>query len=223
MFDLTSQTLLTNLAEAVRWCAAQPTNARLTNTAELQLRQTLLAQSGGLMRRAYASRDRFWNKLFNRDYTKTLEWKASSELLRQAEQHLPVSLADELRSAALKPDAALAGARTDEDRANVVRSVIAKRSELLKAGVEAVARDSNGDLYGGRLLLYVPEENLADGAAESMSNRFFDVENCPPWDTWVTYSDSTLLSWVPPELVPLAQRGIDVNPEQCIRWMHQPP
>jgi len=28
-----------------------------------------------------------------------------------------------------------------------------------------------------------------------------------------------LIAWVPPELVSLADEGIAVNPEQCIRWL----
>jgi hypothetical protein len=84
-------------------------------------------------------------------------------------------------------------------------------------------------LRGGRLLLYFPDAELADGAAEVESQGFFDVNNSPPWDTWVGIftdeapeSDSYatyLLSWVPPELIPLAQRGIAVNPEECIAWL----
>jgi len=66
---------------------------------------------------------------------------------------------------------------------------------------------------GGQLLLYNPNENLACGAAEHSSNEFFDVNNVPPWDIWVDFSEDTLTSWVPPALVDVAQTGIDVNPE----------
>jgi len=41
------------------------------------------------------------------------------------------------------------------------------------------------------------EENLADGAAKHPSKGFFDVDNTPPWDTWVAFSHGILLSWVP--------------------------
>jgi hypothetical protein len=82
---------------------------------------------------------------------------------------------------------------------------------------------------GGRLLVYFPDADLSDGAAEVESEGFFDVWNCPPWDTWVgIFRDERgagdayatyLVAWVPPGLVELAQRGIEVNPEECIRWL----
>jgi hypothetical protein len=81
----------------------------------------------------------------------------------------------------------------------------------------------------GRLLVYYPDAELADGAAEVESEGFFDVCNCPPWDTWVgIFQDHRpagdafaiyLVAWVPEVLVDLAARGIEVNPEECIRWL----
>jgi hypothetical protein len=64
------------------------------------------------------------------------------------------------------------------------------------------------------------------------SQDFFDVDNVPPWDTWLGYIYGTwehttrrarlthlyLLSWVPPAFIALADDGIWANPEQCIRW-----
>jgi hypothetical protein len=92
------------------------------------------------------------------------------------------------------------------------------------------------DSCGGRLLAYFPDDNLADGVAEAESKGFFDVENIPPYDTWVwmvrnirafEYKDGTpgemeanyLVAWVPPDFIPLAGGGIDVNPEGCIVWL----
>ena len=75
------------------------------------------------------------------------------------------------------------------------------------------------DLAGGRLLYYEPGRNLSDGAACLASGGLFDVENIPPWDTWLCFTDDgRLVSWVPPELVDRAAAGIDVNPEMCIEW-----
>jgi hypothetical protein len=70
----------------------------------------------------------------------------------------------------------------------------------------------------GRLLLYWPDENLACGGAEVSSHGFFDVNNVPPWDLWVAFSERTLVSWVPAQVIEIAQLGIDANPEACIRW-----
>jgi hypothetical protein len=72
--------------------------------------------------------------------------------------------------------------------------------------------------FPGRPLLYVPSENVSDGASTYASNGFFDLYDCPPWDTWLQYSRGTLVSWVPEVLIPLAQIGIDANPVECIKW-----
>lgn len=80
----------------------------------------------------------------------------------------------------------------------------------------------------GRLLVYFPDEDLTDGAAEVASQGFFDVYNAPPWGTWVGYFEDGgagprrpcyLLAWVPDALAAVASAGIDVNPEQCIAWL----
>lgn len=82
-----------------------------------------------------------------------------------------------------------------------------------------------GDLRGGRLLVYFPDQELADGAAEVESRGFLDVNNAPPWDTWVAFiqhvgsGQSHLISWVPREFLALADAGIRVNPEECILWL----
>ena len=118
-----------------------------------------------------------------------------------------------LRSSELKLSFGLEG--TDAAWETAVTEVVAQRSQWTSK------MSSGGDALnaaGGRLLLYDPKDNLACGAAEFSSNRFFAVNNVPPWDIWVDFSEGTLVSWVPPAFVDLAQMGIDVNPEQCIRW-----
>jgi len=220
MFDLNDEELKKSLAETIAWCATQPIAARLTDTPELRRFHSLKKQAGDLMHRAYATRQTFWNRLVRRDYSKTTEWKMGEELLHQAWQIRLPRLASELRSADLNPGSPLGEARSDIERQGLVRSVVAKRSELLRSRLSTTLPYSDAGSAEGRLLVYVPEENLADGAAEVESNWFFDTENAPPWDSWVAYSNRTLLSWVPARLVPLVQRGIDVNPEECIRWLN---
>ena len=62
------------------------------------------------------------------------------------------------------------------------------------------------DLKGGRLLVYFPDADLADGAAEASIGGFFDVNNTPLWDTWVAmFRDAEgdesfadyVVAWVP--------------------------
>ena len=87
------------------------------------------------------------------------------------------------------------------------------------------------DLRGGRLMVYFPDGDLCDGAAEQETEGFYDVFNVPPWETWVGYfeespgrrrsHDSYLLAYVPMALVRLADEGMFVNPEECILWLSQ--
>ena len=87
---------------------------------------------------------------------------------------------------------------------------------------------------GGRLLAYFPDADLACGTAEAASEGYFDVNNVPPWDTWVLLTEPSdrvvdasystcLIAWVPPTHVLRAQRGIEVNPEECICWLDDVP
>jgi len=83
----------------------------------------------------------------------------------------------------------------------------------------------------GRFMLYFPDENLADGYAEVVSGGFFDVDNLPAYDTWVSFlSDADyprqsarryLLCYVPAPLIECAYAGIEGNPEECIVWLDQ--
>ena len=93
-------------------------------------------------------------------------------------------------------------------------------------------KEGQPQLAEGRLLVYLPDMNLSDGAAEIESEGFFDVFNVPPFDTWVTFfEDKTLelayqqqlLCYVPASAVHLAEAGIQVNPEECILWLDQTP
>jgi hypothetical protein len=94
------------------------------------------------------------------------------------------------------------------------------------------------DLCGGRLLAYFPSDTLADGAAETESKGFFDVNDIPPYDTWVWIVRNVrrwqaaghttaereanyLVAWVPPDFIALADAGIGVNPGDCIMWLDE--
>jgi hypothetical protein len=93
-------------------------------------------------------------------------------------------------------------------------------------GLQPVPRD----LQGGRLLVYFPDAELSDGAAEAESGGFFDVFNAPPWSTWVAFAEDEgvdldnfkrryLVSYVPPVFLDACAAGIEVNPEECIVWL----
>lgn len=210
MFDVTSTDFKRSLSETIAWCASQPLTTAVAESAAIRHRRVLFEESGRLMHQAYELVNRSW---FRRNVSNTKEWRRGMTLLREANPNSLPQLKSQLRSPTLKPTFGLDEFGIDAPWAEAVMEVVTKRSQF----VGQTSRQE-GDGSGGRLLLYVPSENLADGAAEYSSNGFFDVNNVPPWDIWVHFSGITLVSWVPPELVEPAQKGIDVNPEACIRW-----
>jgi hypothetical protein len=191
------------LEETVLWCSRQQLSPRAEETTELLRRRRLVDEAGKLLRQhAYETRG----------------WQRAMEMLKEAQPDSLAPLEDQLRSAILKPSIPIEDICSKPEMIQViVAEVIAKRSQIL-------ALDSSGYTSGqlletaGRLILYEPAENVADGASRYSSEGFYDSNDAPPWDSWVHYSESKLICWVPAVLIPLAQVGIDANPVDCIRW-----
>lgn len=107
----------------------------------------------------------------------------------------------------------------EESRFPAVETVAFERERF--GGIEIQKAQLPKDLGGGRLLAYFPDANLCCGASEDETSGFFDIDNVPPWDTWVAYFGggnrhsytSYLISWIPPQFVELVSRGIYVNPK----------
>ncbi len=110
-------------------------------------------------------------------------------------------------------------------------SVCMKRSDRLWSLGQRDLPTPN-DLGGGRLLAYIPAENLRHGVAEWESKGFLDGDDIPPYDTWVwfareteTFSDGEaleagyLVAWVPPDFIDGVHRGIEADPAPCIAWL----
>ena len=154
----------------------------------------------------------------SRSVLETDEWKHALELLSQIRESMG-PLESRLRSPDLMPNKPIDELRTDADWFQSVSEVVNKRSAKNKQsppmGDEVVSASS------GRLLAYFPHENLADGAADFSSAGFYDPNNVPPWDLWVSFSGGVLISWVPLGLIEVAHMGIDANPEECICWVRQ--
>ena len=75
----------------------------------------------------------------------------------------------------------------------------------------------------GEILIYEPDCNIFDGLSEHETHGYLDVNDCPPWDTWIGYINSNghtyVLSWVPSELVSLVNAGFEVNCVECFYWL----
>jgi len=121
--------------------------------------------------------------------------------------------------------------KTPQQRQQIVEQLALKRAALLQEqGIPLLQFVK--PLTGGRLLAFTPDGTLSDGAAKLATQGFVDDDNLPAWDTWIWYvtndrvsnlewwrgCNSYLLSWVPDVLVEVIEAGIDVNPEECLRW-----
>ncbi len=197
------------LSETIVWCTGQPVESNPVESNDIRARRRLSCEASELVRRAFLSGAS--------DFRKTYLYWRGMKLLRKAkiDQIIP-PLAKQLRSSILQPQP-FTWPQTEEERMRIVETVAEKRADELRRQQRYPPRFVN-DLHEGRLLLYAPDENLCDGAAEYSSLGFFDVNNIPPWDTWICFFQQYLVSWVPPQLLELAGIGIDVNPELCILW-----
>jgi hypothetical protein len=209
MPDFSSTQFQSSLADTVVWCKMKAIGMD-ADSDDIRQRHVL-----------YARAEQQWEEAqeavqpgrLHRKITDTEQWQNAMALLKQIRDSLG-PMAGKLRSPELKPSFGLDEFRDDALWAQAVTEVVRRRSRLT-ARTSDEKRDMN---VGGRLLLYSPSENLACGAAEASSNGFFDANNVPPWDIWVDFSEGTLVSWVPAILLDVAQMGIYVNPEECIRW-----
>jgi len=127
-------------------------------------------------------------------------------------------LTDQLRSMALKPVGQLDDAKaTEEERGAIVESLCETRAGLLRESGN-YADSAAVPILDGKILRYTPKKNCADNSPGYESKGFFDANLCPPWDTWICFAGGELLTYVPRVLGGLAQRGVEVDTAECIRW-----
>ena len=97
------------------------------------------------------------------------------------------------------------------------------RRRALLGSIEFMARPQ------GRLLVCQVHESISSGESEAETSGFFDVNDRPPWDTWIWQVRGfeegavTLVSWVPKDLEGIVARGIAVNPYDCLSWLTDAP
>jgi hypothetical protein len=199
------------LEETAEWCALLSVGCPLVDEEIAAQRRTANQEAYRLIGKARMQEDRVW---FRRKLTDTKEWHQASTLLKRIHDFLN-PLRHSFRTPALKPDFDFETSLTNKAWEDAVAQTIAKRSACLTA---SRLRKNPCDVHRGRLLLYNPEENLACGGAEFSSHGFFAVNNVPPWDLWVAFSERTLVSWIPPQVIETAQLGIYASPEACIKW-----
>ena len=83
-------------------------------------------------------------------------------------------------------------------------------------------------MFPGRLLVCEINESISSGESEAETSGFLDINDRPPWDTWVCRLERdgdqvTLVSWVPQGFEAVVTRGIEVNPYDCIYWLTKAP
>lgn len=192
------------LLETAHWCGLQTLTAEPFESEQVRRQRALWDESSLLNWQSYRKSGRFSKK--------------AEKMRKGIDLQSLILLGNQLRSASLKPRIELTYPAGNPEWELAVVELIGKRRELLTSH-DVAAVDIRPE-QKGKLLVYVPRDNLADGAAEYASNGFFDADNTPPWDTWFHYSGGKLFAWVPEVLIPLAHKGIEVNPEECIQWAH---
>lgn len=132
----------------------------------------------------------------------------------------------ELYSSLLNPEVELWDYVTsDKRKEEVVLSVCRQRAELIVNN--EVKRSAT--TTSGRVLCFYPELSLKDAVAYVASDGFIDQDDCPPWDTWLFYSNedieryhddeySCLYSWIPERFVNQVDKAISEDTYDCLVW-----
>ena len=208
-----SRALLTDvIAEVALWCSRERLVEIHEDSPDEARRRELMKEAGRILTSTKYPGDSWLSRFLPNGR----RWERAMTLLREADPYSLATLEHQLRSPTLRPIDSIGNDYSEESRQEMVNRVIDLRSSLIK--LQTPPEHGIPGHLRGRLLLYVPSENVSDGASAYASNGFFDLNDCPPWDIWLRYSDRTLISWVPEILLPLAQAGIDANPVACIQW-----
>ena len=204
--------LIQRIGEVALWCSRQELTAFHEDSPDEARRRDLLKEANSLLATVRHRREGWLQRFLPTEQL----WSRAIDLIREADPNTLAPLENQLRSPELKPLDSIGSSYSEESRQEMVDAVIELRSSLIEPALLREPASSNHPR--GRILFYVPGENVSDGASRFASSGFFDAYDCPPWDLWLRYADRILTSWVPEILFPLAQAGIDANPVECIRW-----
>jgi hypothetical protein len=210
------------LTETIAWCSLQTLETDPPETDEFRQRQQLGRQGRELYKRGKLLEKkgsvRSWLlshlQLGPQGDPKELQ-REGLALMRAGDVTSILPLNNQLRTLELKPRSFF---DRQFDRFAIVEELIEKRAELLRQQTRYPDKVSSS-LAGGKLLVYEPDDNVSDGASQYQTKGYFDLDDAPPWDTWVCYLERHLISWVPPQLLNLVNEGIAVNCVDCIRWV----
>lgn len=104
------------------------------------------------------------------------------------------------------------------NRYYIVNSVVFARRYALRD----LDEDSSAYEPRGKVLIYEPDMNVADGLSEGETGGFFDANDCPPWDLWIGLvrdkGRDYVLAWIPESLIGLVNLGAEVNCVDCFYW-----
>ena len=205
------------LAEAIAWCALQKLQNNPTESEDVKRRRALGERAANHAFAAHQLEAASPFKWVTRGKVKKMKDEAS-QMFAEARLHEIRPLAQQLRTPALGRFAVFESKQTPEQCDAIVEALCEARATLLREAVSSpIPTDIN--LAGGRLLQYDYDYNVEDGTAAYDSKGFFDDQSAPPWDTWVCYRSESVIAYVPRILCGLAQRGIEVDPVECIRWV----
>lgn len=208
------------LAEAIAWCALQKLQNNPPESEDVKRRRALGDRARNHAFAAHQLQAASPFKWVTRGKVKKMKDEAS-QMLAEANLDAIRPLVHQLRSAALEPAHELNDMKaTDRDREAVVEALSENRALLLKES------GSYPDLIAapvidGKILRYAPKRSCADNSPGYESKGFFDANSRPPWDTWICFAGGELLAYVPRLLCGLAERGIEVDTAECIRWADQ--
>lgn len=208
------------LAEAIAWCALQKLQNNPPESEDVKRRRALGERATNHAFSAHQLEAASPFKWVTRGKVRKMKDEAS-QMLTEANLNAIRPLADQLRSPTLKPDPQLSNLKaTDEDRAALIEPLCKNRACLLRKS-DRYPDLSTAPILNGKILRYALENSCADKAPGYESKGFFDANLCPPWDTWICVVGGELLAYVPRSLCGLAQRGIEVDTAECIRWADQ--
>jgi hypothetical protein len=155
--------------------------------------------------------------IFKKRLAETIAWRSDRAVASNP--------AHGLRSSALRPPGLRMVARFRSEMHDVVQAVVDERAFWIHSRHKNLDLLSSG-LANGRLLLCTSAaDSTPDDQVMAASEGFYDDNHLPPWDTWLCYLGDKkrqyAVSWVPPQLLRLADIGVEEHSLKHMRWAEQ--